>query len=203
MKPNLKPLVRKHYTEHGLTLEQLDTLESIYTDTFEPPVSPRHYRAWLAGSAAMLTLAASLVFFFMPHNHESQILAIASEVAKEHLHQNPLGIRSQNFQSVQNYFRQLDFRPNVSRRFGHAETLLGGRYCSIRTITAAQIRYQANNRTSTLYQVSYNPEYFGPMPDISQGESPLVRQVKGTQIEMWVEKGLFMVSASDIPVEDE
>lgn len=208
MKSTLKQSVNKHYAQQTLEEQQLDKLEALYTTTTDTPANNtpdklsavRKIYPWVTSIAATVLLAVSLLFVYLPIDNEQRILDIAQEVAKEHLHQNALEVSSRNFSVVQNYFSKLDFMPNVSSRFGDSSQLLGGRYCSIRNITAAQIRYQTTGTPNTLYQVSYDPEHFGIIPDISKGETPLKRHVKGVQMEMWVEKGLFMVGAKNIPV---
>ncbi|MGB0847642.1 MAG: hypothetical protein ACPGSM_13005 [Thiolinea sp.] len=212
MKQPLKQSVRDHYQNQQLDAEQLDQLEQLINQSsitqpkeITPATNPttsygkqntrRYIPAWIAAAAASVLLAITLLFLYLPQNNEQRIMAIAMEVAKEHLHQNPLEVNSNDFSTVQRYFSKLDFLPGISSRFGQARQLLGGRYCSIRNITAAQIRYANPGTPNTLYQVSYDPEHFGQIPDIDKGETIITRHVKGITLEMWVEKGLLMVGA--------
>lgn len=212
MKQTLKQSVQDHYQDQQLDDEQLARLEQLMsqpvfsTQQAKPAPAPdtkgtnqQHSRsylpAWIAGIAASILLAITLLFLYPPQNNEQRIMAIAMEVAKEHLHQNPLEVNSDDFSTVQRYFNKLDFLPGISSRFGKTRQLLGGRYCSIRNITAAQIRYANPGSPDTLYQVSYDPEHFGLIPDIDKGETALTRYVKGIKLELWVEKGLLMVAA--------
>lgn len=78
-------------------------------------------------------------------------------------------------------------------------TMLGGRYCSIQGVTAAQIRYQTElGQKITLYEVAYDPKIYGDMPKIEQGEAPLSLDVKGVSVLLWVEKGLLMAEARNL-----
>jgi hypothetical protein len=70
--------------------------------------------------------------------------------------------------------------------------VLGGRYCSIQGVTAAQLRLRDQaGWIRTLYQVPYEVSRFGVLPDIGAGEQPKLTQVRGLTVELWVEKGLL------------
>jgi len=73
--------------------------------------------------------------------------------------------------------------------------LQGGRYCSIKGVTAAQLRFasESDGKVSTLYQVPYEKALFGSVPAIESDDSPMVLASKGLNVQLWVEKGLLMV----------
>ena len=78
---------------------------------------------------------------------------------------------------ARSFFSELDFRPVnsslISDQFALQESsMLGGRYCSIKGIAAAQLRYQnASQGVSTLYEVAYDRAVFGDVPNIDGGEN--------------------------------
>ena len=94
---------------------------------------------------------------------------------------------------------ELDFRLQADPRgIAGRGDLLGGRYCSIRGVTAAQLRLRtAAGATETLYQAPYDPGSFGVMPDIGKGEAPRRLQVRGLSVELWVDRGLLFVLVHD------
>jgi len=97
----------------------------------------------------------------------------------------------------------LDFLPIQSSLLpaqlsGLNSILLGGRYCSIKGETAAQLRYQSSananltQSASTLFQVPFELDMHGEIPNIAEGKPELL-QVKGLDVSLWVERGLLMV----------
>ena len=81
---------------------------------------------------------------------------------KNHLELKPLDIETQSIRSAQKYFTQLDFLPIKSKQIIETDKLVGGRYCSIKGRTAAQLRYTDDlESVSTLYQVDYVESLYG------------------------------------------
>jgi hypothetical protein len=109
----------------------------------------------------------------------------------------PLEIETSAMSDIERYFTQLDFFPISSRQFSFSpDQMLGGRYCSIQGITAAQLRYHdSQGRYVTLYETRYDSARFPPLPDVEKGEVPLKLYVSGLKITLWIEKGLLLVSA--------
>jgi len=145
-------------------------------------------------------------------SQQQMIAAIADEVTKNHIKLKPLEVTSQDFDTVRDYFTQLDFSPQVSRYFPKISsttlTMAGGRYCSIRSETAAQLRYLSSPQTSltepsstkqwsTLYQTQYNANTFGALPRVEQGQAPIKTYSRGLKVSIWVERQLLMVSVED------
>lgn len=167
-----------------------------------------HWKASLAASMLVLVAAFSIWSSIDPRpslpddltqSQSALYQQIAMEVVKNHIKLKPLDIQTQSIAEIQQFFKQLDFAPISSQqltapRISESQGLLGGRYCSIKGITAAQLRYQQNTRgLSTLYQVGYDIGLFGEMPVSERGESPRTMFVQGLKVSMWVEKGLLMV----------
>ncbi|MFT7559969.1 MAG: hypothetical protein ACI93R_001884 [Flavobacteriales bacterium] len=134
----------------------------------------------------------------------SAVMEVETEVAMEvaleaignHLKLKPLEVRSQNIRDVQNYFTQLDFNPINSNQLASNTNagLIGARYCSIKGVTAAQLRYRESNQDIiTFYEVAYDATLHGAIPDIAQNQSPLQLSVKGLNVILWVERDLLMV----------
>ncbi len=152
---------------------------------------------WFALAACILLVIGVM----LNQGHSNIPLKIANEVAMNHIKMKPLEVTSNSLYDLRGYFTELDFSVTFSNEFpltkGH---LLGGRYCSIQGVSAAQIRYQAPTDESkvTLYQVGYDEQKYGDIPNIEKGETPLTLQVKGVQVRLWVEKGLLMAEASQL-----
>lgn len=131
------------------------------------------------------------------YNTNQLIRDIAEEITFNHRKLKPLEIQTQHFEELVKYFSMLDFRPYPSHHFKPEGTLIGGRYCSIGTLSAVQIRYQNEaNEVSTLYQTAYSPENFKGLPDIEQGEQPVIQYLNGYKVTLWIEMGIVMASVS-------
>lgn len=126
--------------------------------------------------------------------------AIAEEVAGNHLKARPLELMSRDMGEVQAFFTALDFKPiNSSRQSAADGDLLGGRYCSIQGVSAAQLRFQSADAgdTHSLYQTVWSEAKFGGLPVLDHGASPLTAYARGMAVQIWVERGV--VFAKTLP----
>lgn len=195
---------------HGDELNKKNADE--HTDTLNNAHKQKHKRShWYGyGVAASLLVAMLLVWQQLnPIAGKSDIsYLIAKEVAKNHMKLKPLEVASPNFSKVSGYFGKghLDFKPvpSVFLAKNNVNKLLGARYCSIQSVTAAQIRYKnADGKFVTFYEVGYDADKFGDIPTFtalnsepinSQKTVPKVHYVNGMKVHIWVEKGLLMAS---------
>lgn len=162
------------------------------------------FRSGALSSAAALVLLSTLFFFWNGgfRNNESPDYSyeIAQEAVKNHLKYMPLDVQTASIDEAKRYFTRLDFAP-VSSSLAMSSlvtgtNLLGGRYCSIKGETAAQLRYQlepdSSNPVSTVFQVPYDQALHGELPTGSDAQ-PKTLQIKGLDVSLWVEKDLLMV----------
>ena len=207
MKKPLKEIINQKMTRHSLSEEQLQQLTkkiSSQTTSHKPADSSRFKLAGIASSIFVLALTIGLLLPIGKHQvTESMPQRIANEVVKNHLNLKPLEVHTNTLDGLIHYFRQLDFLLRPSQEIGQlTESLLGGRYCSLQGITAAQLRLksQKNKQTDTLYQTEYRKQIFGELPDIDKKQQPLIAWAKGIKVRIWVEKGILFavtdVSAS-------
>ena len=153
----------------------------------------------IAASFAALLLVSSLLLF---QNESTTDYAheVAQEAVKNHLKFMPLDIKTSSIDEARRFFTRLDFSPiksnNIDRTNDNFLNMLGGRYCSIKGVTAAQLRYQNNDDTnqpvSTLFQVPYDQSLHGELPE-GADTTPKALQIKGLDVSLWVEKDLLMV----------
>ncbi len=183
---------------NGSASTQQGVKELQASDSLKPEPN---FRAWYVMSA----FAASLVLVFMLSINFYPKAAdlsqqIANEVAMNHIKMKPLELKADSMPPLREYFTELDFSVVSSSILStQHNTMLGGRYCSIQGVTAAQLRYQteAGNKV-TLYEVGYDLQRYGKLPRIEQGEQPLSIDVKGINVQLWVEKGLLMAQVQNI-----
>ena len=177
----------------------MSTQQAVLAGSADPPLARRQRsRIALIASCAVLLLCLALAWQSLITSPGDTTRAIALEVVKNHLKLKPLDVEAQSMDELRAFFTQLDFAPVDSNvletRFGLTRQLrLGGRYCSIKGVTAAQLRYRSGDGTSTLYEVAYDPVTFGAIPSVERGEPPSELIVKGLRVSLWVEKGLLMV----------
>ena len=185
-----------------LRLMEMQT-DILSPETEQAPINEPFANRFAAMVASVLVMVM-LTAFLWQDNDRSQLQSIAFEVAGNHIKQRPMELHAQSMDQVKSFFKELDFSPTNSEhllsQFALAESdLLGVRYCSIKGVTAAQLRYQQSEIShSTLYEVGYDSDLYGYIPDISQGESPQTLMVKGVKVTIWLEKGLLMALAEDI-----
>jgi hypothetical protein len=190
MKPNLKQSVIEHLESVRLDDARLDELEALQR-------RPTKRNWWRSHSLQLFAAACLLVpvaVSWLPLEQPNMLHEIAEEAALNHLAQQPLEVFGTTVAELDSHFDQLGFRLVESLAPAKGANLLGGRYCSLQGVTAAQLRRQdAQGRTQTLYQVPYQPVTMGKLPDPALGEQPRTLQVRGLNVDLWVERGLLFV----------
>lgn len=95
---------------------------------------------------------------------------------------------------------KLDFMPVESALLkGSTKSLIGGRYCSIQGITAAQLRLKDNEtgQVQSLYQTVYDKKVFYDLPVLKEKQKPITVYSKGLAVDIWVEKGILFALTRD------
>jgi len=193
MNKPLKQAIVDKLESYSLSEGQLQELESLAGQA--APVTVRRIPVFsyaIAGAVA----AFLLVFFLAPLMVEQGDVRerIAMEVARNHIKLKPLEVETSSIKGIRDYFEKLDFVPvssNLVRQSGLE--LIGGRYCSLQGITAAQLRVRqpGSSDIQTLYQTEYRKDVFKDMPVMEEGGDPVELFVKGIKVKIWVEKGLL------------
>ena len=198
MKRPLKDGVRAHFERQTLSSAQFARLEALMEkrdaiECMSRPDSPRVI-GWMAGFAAAVVLAIGALIFVRGVDDTPMTERIAMEVARNQIKLKPLDVTTSSFDEARTYFTDLDFVPAQSALLANADLeLIGGRYCSIQSVPAAQLRVKlpTSEGPQTLYQTEYRKDVFGPLPVIEDGDVPATVNVKGMRISVWVEKGLL------------
>ena len=76
---------------------------------------------------------------------------------------------------------------------GGTKSLIGGRYCSIQGVRAAQLRLKDSKtgQIQSLYQAVYDAKVFSGLPELKEKQKPVTVYSKGLAVDIWVEKGLL------------
>lgn len=203
MRKEIKNATQDYYDEFNLSEEQLNKLNNLSQPSSQIGSSARVKSATIISTgwksfliAASILFSVGIAFYYPTYQKNQLILSIAEEVTKNHIKMKPLDIHSQLFSDIRQGLDKLDFIPTPSSYYqSKQEILAGARYCSIKSVTAAQLRFvNQSQQYETLYQVPYDKNTFGSIPDVTTGEQPLLRYIKGVKVEIWRESGLMMIS---------
>ncbi len=201
MKRPFKHGIQDHFYQFELNHKQQKQLQQLQREFDEKPAKTPIF--FLPGIFALMLVVSISVFFNTSLISTSPSLTqfIAQEAASNHLKQKPLEIKTSDISEIRNYFTELDFLPATPDFLTSGQQqLLGGRYCSIQGVTAAQLRLQADNQhpIQTLYEVEYDPVAFPNLPRLEANQSPVIEYAKGIKVKIWVEKDiLFVLTAQD------
>ncbi len=189
----LKQAVIEHLESSSLSDEQLHQLESLAGQA--APETVRRISVFTlaaAGAVAVFLLAFLLTPLLVEQGDVRE--RIAMEVAGNHIKLKPLEVETRSIEGIRDYFEKLDFMPVSSELVsGYGLELVGGRYCSLQGVTAAQLRVTrpGSDDVQTLYQTEYIKDVFKELPVIEEGNEPVDLYVKGIKVRIWVEKGLL------------
>ena len=213
MKTPLKQAVRAHLEEPTLSEEQLAALEARFG--IRPPApkskpaqdaspTPAHdrlrQRSWFWTLAAIVALGIGSVFvLFASPSGDSLPESIAEEVVRNHLKRKPLDVEVASVDDARGAFDKLDFALVESGDLNQSSEMLGGRYCSLLGAPAAQLRFRTHltGSVDTVYQVPYDAERFGKLPNAEHAEAPLRTYARGIEVTIWVEKGIVFARTHD------
>ena len=193
MNKPLKQSVCNHLESYSLNEDQFQKLESLAEQV--APVRDRQSSIFtfaVAGAVAAFLLAFFLTPYLLDQGDVRE--RIAMEVATNHIKLKPLEIETGSIDDIRGYFKKLDFMPVNSKLVDQLGLeIIGGRYCSLQGITAAQLRVKkpGSNTVQTLYQTEYRKNVFKDMPAQEDGDAPVDIYVKGIKVKIWVEKGLL------------
>lgn len=209
MNISLKQAIQNKMIEHKLNRKQLNKLENTLKEHSARPLNnPPSSRIKYWGIATALLVVS--MSFILPQlrvvQTSTMVQLIAEEVVANHMNLKPLELKTNKLENIRSYFTKLSFKPiNSSLVTDLSSTLIGGRYCSLQGITAAQLRLQKSDRATlnTLYQTEYRKEVFGPLPDIGLKQSPITVYAKGIRVDVWVEKGVLFAKTNTKAYEQE
>lgn len=193
MSKPLKQSVREHIEKNSLTDDQLKNFAAMsgrmQTENYQ---KKSIYPFAIAGAIVAFVLAFILSPYVIERGDVHERIAL--EVVTNHMRLKPLEIETSYIGDIRDYFNELSFLPVNSQLVGSAGLeLLGGRYCSLQGVTAAQLRVkeQGSDTVQTLYQAEYRKEIFKNMPLLEEGGVPVDIYAKGIKVKIWVEKGVL------------
>ena len=199
MKQSFKSVVTDKFDEISLDEGQLAQL--VNTDaTVKKPSSFSGTWKIAACFALVITLLGSH-FLYQSYRANDLLNTIANEAIANHLKKRPLEIESQNLPEVLAYFTELDFNliqtSEMNSKAG--DQLLGGRYCSINGVSAAQFRVRSSNgNIGSWYQGVLPNSQLSLIPNTITGDAPSVYKSKGVEAQIWRNQGVVFVKVSNL-----
>lgn len=190
-KGNLKNVMHDFVDNKSLSDKQLESLMQLQQAGVKKE-SNVQYR-WIAIAAAFFITIGN-VFYFVAVPELALEQRIGSEVAKNHINLKPLEIQTSSMKAIRDFLTELDFSPVESILLkSSSKSLIGGRYCSIQGVTAAQLRLRDDEtgQVQSLYQTVYDKEVFYDLPLLKENQKPVTVYSKGLAVDIWVEKGIL------------
>lgn len=200
-KYSLKKVIREHVESKTLSTKQMQSLLDLQKENNVNQKNQfKKTFQWLTVAAVVFIAIGNFYYFdLLPGNSLEQ--QIGSEVAKNHIKLKPLEIQTSNINKIREFFSELDFLPQESTRLkSSSKTLIGGRYCSIQGVTAAQLRLKDSKtgQVQSLYQTVYDKNIFSDLPELKENQKPITVYSKGLAVDIWVEKGLLFAITRDV-----
>lgn len=192
---NLKAAMSNNIKSRSLNNEQLSKLQALQNSK-----KPANQRYLSIATAVLVFIISAVIFQQSLQTGLSIEQKIGNEVAKNHIQLKPLEVKTSQLDIIRKYFTELDFLPIASIVINPGtQALIGGRYCSIQGITAAQLRIKDNSsgRIQSLYQTTYDPNLFKGIPKLKEGQPPISVHAKGITVDIWVEKGLLFALTNE------
>lgn len=197
---NLKQVVRKHIESRSLSDKQLTSLLNMQKkDVKKVKQGFKLPERWVAMAAVFFIAMGNVLYFSLSVDMPLE-QRIGSEVAKNHINLKPLEITTSSLSAIRGFLTKLDFMPVESALLkGSTKSLIGGRYCSIQGITAAQLRLKDNEtgQVQSLYQTVYDKKVFYDLPVLKEKQKPITVYSKGLAVDIWVEKGILFALTRD------
>jgi hypothetical protein len=198
MRQPLKQSIRDRFEDIELSEAQLEALGAQLQEG--NVTRPTWWRLPAVAAAVLILVTGGLLTNNLYQAHQAHVLlqSIAGEVADNHLKLKPLEVESADLRNVLGYFTDLDFQllasPKITGNPG--DQLLGGRYCSIQGIDAAQLRVaSAGGGLSTWYEATLPDDKLRRIPELAKGEESAHFVIRGVEVWVWQENGIVFAEA--------
>lgn len=191
----LKRGIGELFEDERLDGERLRLLRSVGS---APPARPAR-RRWLAAAALVLASAGVGVLGLRRGLDDDNLMTLADEIARNHITYGPgsggaLDAVGSSIAELRPAFASLGFAlldaPNDPALGG--ATLRGGRFCTVASALAVQLRYSGRNGEVTLCQTRYDPRAHRDVPDMAVVSAPALRHARGLQVSLCHMQGVML-----------
>lgn len=196
----LKSSLKNRLEEESLTDSEIKALQDLAKRTTKHKWSLISLPDWLYPALGGLVAGLMVMMFSFPTINNSAHdthQRIAHEVLTNHLHVKPLDVSTNSIAQVQATMDRLNFNPKLSKHLPSTQaTLIGGRYCTLQGVIAAQLKLlMPTGEVITYYEAAYDKSRFGKLPKAENKEQPILVKENGFTMRMWQESDLVMVTA--------
>lgn len=184
----LEQQVREYYRAQALPVDRVRSVVQL-----SRVVKPTRNFAWAVSAAAAVALVAAILFTLNRPPQTDLTQLVMAEIAKNHSKHLAAEVATDRYEEMQAKLSRLDFSARPASEFLRRDfQLLGGRYCSVQSEFAAQLklRESASGETCTLYVVPLTPALRQVKAD--------TRVVNGVRVQVWSEDGRLFGLARDV-----
>lgn len=181
---NLKKQLKEHFQSKALSEGQFQSLERI-----------QEQKNWYYQFNFSMPMAASFIIIFIIGltnfigQSKTTLQLIAGEVIYNHKKNLPSEFLVDKMSDLNNRLIKLDFQIKDSPSLASHE-VIGGRYCSIQGLNAAQIKIKKDKKVSTLYQSNFSA--------VDKKDLPFELIKDDVKVEIWIEDKILHAKATNI-----
>jgi hypothetical protein len=181
----LKNTVKEHFEKPSLNERQFDSLLQLQEEA-----KWYHQIKYTMPIAASFVLVLLMTLTNFMGSNKSTLQLIADEVIYNHKKNLPSEFLVDNMSGLNTRLLKLDFKVIDSPSLASYD-VIGGRYCSIQGLTAAQIKIKEKGIVSTLYQSNFL--------DVDKKQLPYTARLDGVMVKVWIENNTLHAQATSIP----
>jgi hypothetical protein len=190
----LKQGVAELFCDQSLTTAQLRQLRAAADQGL--PQQPER-RRWL-GAAAVLVAGAGLgVWAVRRTPGEQNLMLMAEEIAYNHLSYRIMDVAGASIAELRPAFAPLGFAlldaPSDPALEGGE--LIGGRFCSVASVPAVQLRYRTAGGDVTMCQARFDPVRHRQTPDMAVS-APAMVHARGMRVSLCHMQGVLLAIAA-------
>ncbi|MBX2809555.1 MAG: hypothetical protein KTR20_13100 [Cellvibrionaceae bacterium] len=198
MKPSeqtLKVSIKSLYQDIRLSDEELADLRKQTAHTH----NRKTYFTPFISTAVCLAVCLAVFYTFWQDSIQKRIVDnLMADVISNHLSHKELVYQTASVAELSRHFSYLGFLLSHSNYVDAsiAGDLLGARPCLILNVSAAQLRYQLDeHHWATVFQVRYDKNIYGDIPDKHADKQALTRTQQGISVNIWREGDILFASA--------
>jgi anti-sigma factor RsiW len=183
----LEQQVREYYEAQALPVERVRSIVQL-----SRAVTPSRNIAWAVGAAAAVALVAVILFALNRPPQGDLTQLVMAEIARNHSKHIAPEVATDRYEEVQTKLSRLDFSVLPASEFLRRDfQLVGGRYCSVQSEFAAQLKLRetASGEDCTLY--------VAPLTPVLRRVKADTRVVDAVRVQVWTEDGRLFGLARD------
>ncbi len=191
----LKQGIAELFSEHSLDATQLRQLRATADQGL--PQQP-HRRRWLSAAAVLVAGTGLGIWATRRGPGEQNLMLMADEVAYNHLTYRTVDVEGSSIAALRPAFASLGFSL-LDAPFDpvlEGAELIGGRFCTVASVPAVQLRYRAAEGDVTLCQARFDPVRHREAPDMAVAAAPAVLHARGMRVSLCHMQGVFVAVAA-------